>query len=147
MNIYLSVNNRKQLMKLPILPEEINVKTSRKNETFTTIHFGELLLLGEAGLKELELEAFFPKSPKSYSFAREKKRKGWDCVKLIESWAEKELPVRVTVTGTNINMLMGIESFEYGVQDGTGDIYYTLNLTEYKKVKLKTVKKKKKRKK
>lgn len=144
MNIYLSVKNRKQVLKLPILPEEIKVNSNRKNETFETINFGEILLLGEAGLKEFEIDTFFPKDPKRYSFAREKKRKGWDCVKLIESWMDKKLPVRVTVTGSPINLLMAIESFEYGVQDGTGDIYYTLSFTEFKKISLKKKKRKKK---
>lgn len=144
MNIYLSVNKRKQILKLPILPEEIKINSNRKNETFTTINFGDIKLLGEAGLKDTEIESFFPKNPKSYSFAREKKRKGWDCVKLIESWASKKIPVRLTITGTPINILMSIDSFEYGVQDGTGDIYYTLSLSEFKLIKLKKKKRKKK---
>lgn len=144
MNIYLSVNNRKQIMKLPILPEKIKVNSPRKNETFTTVNFGDIKLLGKAGLKEIEIETFFPKNPKVYSFSREKKRKGWDCVKLIESWSEKELPVRITITGTPINMLVSIDNFEYGPEDGTGDIYYTLSLSEFKKIKLKKKKRKKK---
>ena len=144
MNIYLSVKNRKQVLKLPIVPEEVKVQPNRKNEKFETINFGEILLLGQAGLKEFEIETFFPKDPKRYSFSRNKKRKGWDCVKLIESWMAKKLPVRVTVTGSPINILMAIESFEYGVQDGTGDIYYTIAFSEFKKISLKKKRRKKK---
>ena len=35
-----------------------------------------------------------------------------------------------------------IESFTWGQKDGTGDIYYTLNLKEYKKVKIRKIAKK-----
>lgn len=144
MNIYLSVKNRKQVLKLPILPEEIKVNSHQKNETFETINFGDILLLGEAGLSDFSMESFFPKDPKRYSFAREKKRKGWEYVKLIDSWRVGKLPVRVIVTGSPINILMAIENFEYGVQDGTGDIYYTLTFTEFPKISLKKKKRKKK---
>lgn len=42
-------------------------------------------------------------------------------------------PVHVTVTGTNINMQATIETFNYSEQDGTGDVYYTIELKQYRK--------------
>lgn len=45
-------------------------------------------------------------------------------------------PIRVIITGT-LNMEATVESFVWGEQDATGDIYYTCNLKEYKKIKTK----------
>src|SRR5690606_14547012 len=35
------------------------------------------------------------------------------------------------ITDTPINLAMAIENFSYGERDGTGDVYYTLELAEY----------------
>lgn len=141
MNIYLSVKNRKEVLKLPILPEEFKINNPQNNETFTTINQGDIKLLGKSGLKDAEISSFFPRKPTHYSFSRNKKIKGWQCVKMINGWIEKEYPVRLIVTGTPINILMTIDNFEYGVEDKVGDIFYSLSLSEFKKIKLKKKKK------
>lgn len=40
------------------------------------------------------------------------------------------------LTNTDINDLFSIETFEYGENDGTGDINFTLALKQYKALKL-----------
>ena len=42
--------------------------------------------------------------------------------------------VKLIITGTPINFRCTIESFEWGEEDGTGDITYTLTLKEYRSV-------------
>ena len=41
--------------------------------------------------------------------------------------------LRFIVTGTEINFQVRITDFEYSEQDGTRDIYFTINLKEYRK--------------
>jgi len=55
---------------------------------------------------------------------------------MIEAWKVRRVPIRLIITDTPINMACSIETFEYGPQDGSGDIYYTLELSEFKFVNL-----------
>lgn len=64
-----------------------------------------------------------------------------DYVNRIEKWRNSGEPIRVIITSV-LNMECTIESFSYGEQDATRDIYYTLHLKEYKKPKATPVKKK-----
>ena len=57
-------------------------------------------------------------------------------VEQIEKWRNSENPCRVVI-GRVLNMECTIESFYVGEQDGTGDIYFTLSLKEYKRIKTK----------
>lgn len=134
MDIFLSINNRKQVIQLPIIPKEFKIQNPMNNETFTTISQGDLKMIGKRGLKSLTIETFFPS--KDYQFLKSRKYFGWEYVNIIESWIDKRIPIRLIITDTPINMAMTIESFEYGVQDGSGDIYYSLQLSEFRFIKL-----------
>lgn len=134
MDIFLSVNNREQVIQLPIVPPEFKIKSPVNNEVFTTINQGDIKLIGERGLKSLIIESFFPN--RDYPFARDKTYKRWEYVEIIESWIERKLRVRLIATGSPINIVMAIDDFEYGPQDGSGDIYYTLSLSEFPEIKL-----------
>jgi len=134
MDIFLSVNNREEIIQLPIVPSEFKINSPVNNETFTTINQGDIKLMGESGLKDLTIDTFFPN--KEYSFARSNQYTSWQYVEMIESWIERKLRVRLVATGSPVNMLTAIDNFEYGVQDGSGDIYYSLSLSEFKDIKL-----------
>jgi nucleoid-associated protein YgaU len=57
---------------------------------------------------------------------------------MIERWRKTGQPIRLIITDTDINMAVGIEGFEYGERDGTGDVYFTLELREYRFLKVPT---------
>lgn len=136
MDIFLSVNNREQIIQLPIVPSEFRIKSPVNNEMYTTINQGDIKLFGERGLKGLVIDTFFPN--KDYPFARSNQYKGWEYVEIIESWIDRKLRVRLIATGTPVNIVTAIDDFEYGPQDGSGDIYYSLSLSEFKDIKLHT---------
>jgi hypothetical protein len=138
MDIYLSINNREQVIKLPVLPRSISIETPNNNYVFESVTLGSIKTIGLRGLKTLEIESFFPNN--DYPFLRDRYYEGWEYVNTIEKWIEERVPIRVIITDTNINLPMAIEKFSYTVQDSTGDIYYTLALEEYKFINLKTVK-------
>ncbi len=128
MEIWLKGSRR---IRIPVLPAEYTVQSTQNNTTVNVIGLGGVVLKGMSGLRSISFSSFFPKrydadycqttalrSPKSYVEAIEKmKRAG--TVKLI-------------ITGTQINFRCTIESFEWGENDGTGDISYTLTLQEYR---------------
>lgn len=134
MDIYLSINNREQVIKLPVLPTEFKIQSGMKNETYDTINQGEIKLIGMEALKSISLQSFFP--DKEYSFSRDTSYMGWEYVELIEKWKARRVPIRLVITETPINMACTIEAFEYGLQDGTEDVYYTLTLSEFKFIEL-----------
>lgn len=134
MEIFLSINNREQVIKLPVTPNVFNVKSPWGNNKFETINQGEIKIIGQKGLRSLSIQSFFP--VKDYSFIQDKTYIGWEYVDIIEKWRERRVPVRLVITDTPINLAVTIDEFDYGTQDGTGDIYYTLTLSEYKFISL-----------
>jgi LysM repeat protein len=133
------IKQGKGKLRLPVLPPNFEEVLVQQNTTVNINSFGKINLIGKRGLKTLSLSCFFPNH--KYGFVQYKGfPKPYACVKLIESWMGK--PVRVTITGTDINGEYAIESFNHSEQDGTGDVYYTIELKEYRRPSLKTKKKK-----
>lgn len=133
MNIYLSTKKRDDVIKLPVIPSEFTISSPSQNEKYSTITNGEINLLGPEGLKSIILDSFFPS--KHYPFLKDKKFKGYTYVNKIEKWKSKKLPIRLIIVSnkkTVLNKLFAIESFEYGPRDGSGDVYYSLSLSEFK---------------
>lgn len=126
---------------LPVKPSDYNVAVSQKNTVVNVIKLGDLNLMGNTGLRELPLSSFFPAKDYNFSNNADRKDPQW-YVDKIEEWRGANEPIRVVIidnlTGA-LNMEVSIESFTYGEKDATGDIYYTLNLKEYKKPKIKNL--------
>lgn len=134
MDIFLSINNREQVIQLPVIPSEFRIQSPQTNEVYNTIPQGDIKLIGLRGLKSLSLSSFFP--TKDYPFLRDRSYKGWEYVEIIESWIDRRIPIRVIITNTPINLAMSIENFNYGPQDGSGDVYYDLELELFPFIKL-----------
>lgn len=118
-------------LRLPVLPSNFEVVVGSKNTRVNINKIGDINLIGRSGLREMSLESFFP--AQDYYFVEYADfPEPYKCVELIDSWRLAVKPIRVIVTETPINMLFAIDSFSYREQDGTGDIYYTLELSEYK---------------
>lgn len=133
MDIFLSVNNRKQVLKLPVLPERFQVSKPQKNEVFETVNQGELKLIGLPGLKSISWQSFFP--VRDYPFLRDRTYKGFQYVYILDTWRARRIPIRLVITGTPINMPCVIDDFNYEIGPD-GDLYYTIVLGEFKFVKL-----------
>jgi len=134
LDIFLSINNREQVIKLPVVPAQFKVSTGMNNQVYETITQGEIKLIGLSALSSITLESFFP--AKDYPFLRSEAYSGWEYAGIIEAWKARRVPIRIIITETPINMAVTIEKFEYGVQDGSQDIYYTLELSEFKFINL-----------
>lgn len=122
-------------LQLPVKPTDFNVTVAHRNTVVNVIQLGDINLIGKTGLREVSLSSFFPAN--DYNFSINAGRKPpITCVEQIESWRNSGKPVRVIITDL-LNMEATIESFTWGEKDATGDIYYTLALKEYKKIKTK----------
>ena len=124
-------------LQLPVKPTEFSVTVAHRNTVVNVIKLGDINLMGKTGLREIPISSFFP--AKDYNFSNNSGRKDpIACVNQLESWRNSGKPIRVIITDL-LNMEATIESFVWGERDATGDIYYTLALKEYKKIKTKTV--------
>lgn len=129
------IKQDEEALQLPVKPTEFNVTVAHRNTVVNVIQLGDINLMGKTGLREVSLSSFFP--AKDYNFSNNSGRKTpIACVNQLESWRNSGKPVRVIITDL-LNMEATIESFTWGERDATGDIYYTMALKEYKKIKTK----------
>lgn len=125
--IYFSVNNREEVLKLPVVPPEIIIAKGKTNETFETVNSGPLCLIGTDELKKISWSAFLPN--KDYPFLRNRDGKASDYIYQLDTWYNQKLPMRLIVTHTDINMPCTISNFEYVIKPN-GDYDYSIELTE-----------------
>ncbi len=135
MEVWLSYDNNKEKFQLPVTPSTYQVGVDTLTDKVEVTGIGMINLIGNSDLKALAIESFFPVH--NYSFIETNKLlKPFEYVKMLEKWRISKEPIRVIFTDTPINYPMVIESFSWGEEDGTGDVYFALELTEYKLLKL-----------
>ena len=117
---------------LPVTPYKYQIQTAQDNQIVEILDTGERLIFGNPKLKRLKFECFFPSTRHKYPFVAGDTKETAECIALLEKWKENKAPVRVIITDSPVNLQMAIMSFDYREQDGSRDIYYSLNFTEYK---------------
>ena len=120
----------KKVLRLPILPAELQNEGEQDNKTETVNKTGEVNLLGLDKLDTIPLSAHFPDQPMYYDqYAGYPSPK--ECVDLVEEM--KQGGVITLLITPYINRQATIEKFSWGLKDGTGDIYYTIETKRYRK--------------
>ena len=120
----------KKALRLPILPAELQNEGEQDNKTETVNKTGEVNLLGLDKLDTIPLSAHFPDQPMYYDqYAGYPSPK--ECVDLVEEM--KQGGVITLLITPYINRQATIEKFSWGLKDGTGDIYYTIETKRYRK--------------
>ena len=131
MEMYLK--NDKHIFRFPILPSTINVQDYAIINDSNITGLGDVAIFGGKGLRTIEISSFFPNPKRKYKFVNYSNYpKQWDCVSKIRSYMNNGEVMRFIVTGTEINFQARITDFTFSQQDGTGDVYYTINLKELK---------------
>jgi hypothetical protein len=130
MELWLSFNNNEQRLRLPILPSSFQVEVGNLNTRVNINEIGNINLIGKSNLKEIVIESFFP-AQEYYFVEYTGFPRPYECVEIIEAWRKSGRPIRLIITETNINLPIAIENFSYREKDGTGDVYYSLELAEY----------------
>ena len=129
-SLFAKYNDR--LVQLPVNPEELTIKGDSNNNTVSMANQGELNNIGFCKLREMTIESFFPNAVASYVNTAGEFEKPDFYIKFFDDIKIARKPFRLIVTEKNINMLVSIESFEYGYKFGTDDVDYTLELKEYR---------------
>ena len=128
--IELSVNNRAEVIELPVNPPEVEFTEKQLNQTITLLNIGEANLKGERGLKYTKFSGFFPaeRSP-HYRYAKKAPKQ---YIAMLEEWKTAGMIVRVIITDMDINLAMLIDELDYSMKEGDDDIGYTLSFSEYR---------------
>lgn len=131
MEIYLGTDNDK--IRFPIVPSSIGVNRSNNIDTESVIKLGEVPIFNGTSLKTIELTSFFPNQ--EYSFCDYTGfMKPYEFSEKIQKWMYQGEPLRIIVTDSPTNMQCLIQQFDTVEQDGTRDLYFTLNLLEYRPI-------------
>ena len=145
MEMYLKKDD-KDIFRFPILPSAINVQDYAITNDSNITGLGDVTVFGGKGLRTIEISSFFPNPKRKYKLVNYNDYpKQYDCVAKIKKWMDKGEVLRFIVTGTEINFQVRITDFEYSEQDGTRDVYFTINLKEYRKIKISSTTPKKKK--
>ena len=65
--IELSVDNRSEVIELPINPKTVEITSKQLNQTITLLEMGEVNLPGDRGLKRTKFSSFFPSENSPFS--------------------------------------------------------------------------------
>ena len=131
MEIYLGTDDDK--IRFPVVPSSIGVNRSNNIDTQAVIKLGEVPIFNGTSLKTIELTSFFPNQ--EYSFCDYTGfMKPYEFSDKIQKWMYEGKPLRIIVTDSPTNMQCLIQQFDTVEQDGTRDLYFTLNLLEYRPI-------------
>ena len=128
--IILSCESEKVI--LPVTPRKYSVQDGQMNKVVSVEQLGEALIFGLPAAKKISFEGFFSNPDHDYPFVVGDGNSPGEMVDLITKWKEKRKPVRVIITDSPVNLMVGIMRFDWHEQDGSRDIYYSMDFTEYK---------------
>ena len=118
-------------IRIPVVPAEYTVTSEQDNTSVTVCNLGEVTLRGKRKLQQISFSSFFPRQYDS-GYCDVRSKSPITMVKKIEKM-KRAGSVKLIITGV-LSMKVTIESFEWGENDGTGDISYTLSMKEYRTV-------------
>lgn len=127
MDIYFSVDNNAQILKLPYVPPEVVINSPLEFESFENSNGKILTLTGEPGLRSLSIESFFPS--KFYKWIPSLTLSPF-CLDFFNSNRKKVFRIVILSATINLNMQCIISNFTYKKQQN-GNIKYTLEIQEY----------------
>lgn len=118
--------------RLPVLPDSYTITTGQNNQTVDAVALGAINLKGKRRLNEITFSSFFPLHEGRQGYQRHGSHR--EAFALCNKFLKKKddsAVVRLIITETNINGEFLIDEFSFGQQDGSGDVYYTMKLSEY----------------
>lgn len=118
---------------LPVTPPSFEVSHGINIETVNIHTMGDVALAGYGTLPSFKIPCLFP--AQDYPFAEASAvLDPYSYVRKFEAWCDSRTVLRYIISGTMVNCLVLIEDISYGEQDGSGDVYATINLRKYRQL-------------
>ncbi|BBH19862.1 peptidoglycan-binding protein LysM [Paenibacillus baekrokdamisoli] len=160
-NIYLSWNNNAEAIRIPVMPEKMQLKRKGNGKVYDIVGLGQINAIQARDLAEISFESFFPRvdqsnpklidvNPKLFPvahfvdsghfqkfklpFVKAKKMTPSQYIHYLTKWQDSKYPIRFIYTSPemSINLPVSIESFDRWESAGSeGDVYYQMTLKEF----------------
>lgn len=129
---YTNSNNKVIKLRIPVLPEKIEVSYPDKNDKTYVYGVGEVTIKKHPGAVQVKYSSFFPKNKCQGSVTSLESPN--TCAEFMKTVMELETFAKFTYTGGPhpISMKCTIKYEEYEQGGDPDTIYYTLTITEYK---------------
>lgn len=134
MKIKLSFNNGQEGFILPVPPSSVDISEPHNNERGKVLNLGSINLIGKRDLVSFQIVSFFPSTQSP--FWKKTMKSPQEYVAMIKKWKNSGMPIRVIITDGGVNLAMTIDNFVYSLKEGQKVIHYTLDLTEYRFLKV-----------
>lgn len=130
--IFRNVKTSQELV-MPVTPPDFYVEEGRQIENLAMTDTGEVNLPGLRKLFNERLEFLLPSSARNYTAG------GWTgepyaAVDRLTEWSNGGGALRLIVTDTPVNVPVLLGPVRHGQRDGTGDVYVTLELRQYREL-------------
>lgn len=115
---------------LPVPPPSYSVKVANNNSIVNIQSLGDINMIGKTGLQKLSFSTFLPGIDNTLYKAVDTA----EYIKKINSLRTSDTYCHITIVGTNVDLDVTIDSFDYEDASPVGDIDISLSLTEYKHI-------------
>lgn len=115
---------------LPVPPPSYSVKVANNNSIVNIQSLGDINMIGKTGLQKISFSTFLPGIDNTLYKAVDTA----EYIKKINSLRTSDTYCHVTIVGTNVDLDVTIDSFDYEDASPVGDIDISLSLTEYKHI-------------
>ncbi|UVI32091.1 LysM peptidoglycan-binding domain-containing protein [Paenibacillus spongiae] len=131
---WLTFNNGAEKLRLPVPPSEYSKVTGINTQTVNINDSGEINQIGKRKLDTLSISSYFPANPNDPIAHYRGYPTPARCLNMISKWRESGRPIRLIISGgtLNINQPMVIESFTVSQKKGPEDVYFDMELKEYR---------------
>lgn len=145
--IYLKTD--RQTIQLPVNPQELSVTYGADNTNYNLIGKGEVVVPRHPKLATLEISSFFPRNAYMAGTTSDSWYKPEDYVRFIQTLQARRTVFQCVVNRWDsdnpmfdTNIMAVVQDFTITDRGGeSGDIYYTLSITEYRDTKAQRVEK------
>lgn len=134
MDIYIKDKKSGRKIRLPVLPEKIEVGGQGRHGEYEIMNIGEYKKPQGKNLDTISFTSLFPGETRR----NEPWIKEWQpptvLHDLLNLWRKQGNELNIIITGTSINYDVLISSYSGVYQGGHGDIYYTISFVEMVKI-------------
>ncbi len=121
---------------LPVTPSSFEIDTGIRIETINIHTVGDVNLAGLKSLSTIKVDCLLP--ARAYPFALSSQIIPYEIVATLQEWSDQGHILRFIISETPVNIPVIIENVAYGERDGSGDVYASLTLREYRYLTLPT---------
>ena len=121
-------NNGEERIYFTVNPARLTVTRPNENRVRSLAMGGTVNIWGGTGLREVKLTTFLPAATSPFYNGQEPE----SVLAMLKSWQDSGDPVRLIISGSDINDAFLIEDVSETLAEGDRDVGLTLTLREYK---------------